>query len=219
MPHLDLQVARELTAGSGPHDALWAAMAKPGTLVLKTKLNLTDMLRPAVQPNARIDYEWPPETVTVHADSGDSITISTPAAKPVHMYYDGPQSSGSFKLQPKPGELVPVEIRIAVTRLNAVRDPGLRVSYSTGEDKTWRAIQLHRQLVPWADPNPKDMGKSATPTLPAELAGGDWARGRRVFLDAELGCASATPPRTAAATSARTCRTWPTATTRPSTGT
>src|SRR5262249_57827007 len=65
LPHLDLQVARRLTAGSAPHDALWAAMAKPGTLTLKAQLDLTDMLRPAVQPGSQIDYEWPPETVTV----------------------------------------------------------------------------------------------------------------------------------------------------------
>ena len=29
------------------------------------QLNLTDMLQPAVQPGSRIDYEWPPEAVTV----------------------------------------------------------------------------------------------------------------------------------------------------------
>ena len=56
LPHLDLQVAREITAGSAPHDALWAAMDEPGELMVKTQLDLTDMLRPAVQPGSTIDY-------------------------------------------------------------------------------------------------------------------------------------------------------------------
>ena len=32
---------------------------------LRGQLDLTDMLRPAVQPGSKIDYEYPPETVTV----------------------------------------------------------------------------------------------------------------------------------------------------------
>ncbi|WP_168218950.1 PQQ-dependent sugar dehydrogenase [Limnoglobus roseus] len=52
LPSLDLTVSRQLTAGSAYHDALWKAMkadVTKGTLTLKAKLNLTDMLRPAVQ--------------------------------------------------------------------------------------------------------------------------------------------------------------------------
>ena len=38
---------------------------KPGELTLRGQLDLTDMLRPAVQPGSKIDYEYPPESVTV----------------------------------------------------------------------------------------------------------------------------------------------------------
>src|SRR5204862_6782376 len=69
LPHLDLHVARALTAGSASHDALWAAMDTPGELRVRAQLNLTDMLRPAVQPGSQLDYEWPAETVTVAFDS------------------------------------------------------------------------------------------------------------------------------------------------------
>src|SRR5262249_36631981 len=37
LPHMDLQVARAMTAGSVAHDVLWAAMAKPGELRLRAK--------------------------------------------------------------------------------------------------------------------------------------------------------------------------------------
>ena len=66
-----------MTAGSAHHDALWAAVEKPGELVLKAQLNLVDMLRPAVQPGSRIDYEWPVEDVTVF--SGFEETDEDPA--------------------------------------------------------------------------------------------------------------------------------------------
>ena len=40
LPHPDLEVARALTAGSAPHDALWAALARPGELTLRTRLRI-----------------------------------------------------------------------------------------------------------------------------------------------------------------------------------
>ena len=40
-------------------------MKEPGEIVLRGQLDLTDMLRPAVQPGSKIDYEYPPESVTV----------------------------------------------------------------------------------------------------------------------------------------------------------
>src|SRR5205807_2594678 len=45
LPHLDLAVARAFTAGSADHDRLWQSLQGPGTLTLRTRLNLTDLLR------------------------------------------------------------------------------------------------------------------------------------------------------------------------------
>ena len=64
LPSLDLQLRGSFTAGSAHHDSLWKAMEQPGELTLKSQLNLTDMLRPAVQPGSKIDYELPAENVT-----------------------------------------------------------------------------------------------------------------------------------------------------------
>ena len=56
LPHLDLAVARAFTAGSADHDRLWEAIKRPGRLTLKTKLDLWQMLRPAVQPGSTTGY-------------------------------------------------------------------------------------------------------------------------------------------------------------------
>jgi putative heme-binding domain-containing protein len=177
LPHVDLQVARELTAGSAPHDALWAALDKPGELLLKAQLNLTDMLRPAVQPGSRIDYEYPPETVTVVLESSAQITLINPPsekAKPGRV---------SFTREPGGKGTVPIELRLKKDR-GAV---SLTVHWTTNEDDRPRPLPLRRILLPWADTS----GKSAEPAAPArppELAGGSWARGRKEFFGEQAAC-------------------------------
>jgi putative heme-binding domain-containing protein len=184
LPHLDLQVSRELTRGSAHHDALWKAMEKPGVLTLKAQLNLTDMLRPAVQPGSRIDYEWPPETVAVGFDSTESAVVSTPAAKPLHVTQNGPHTVAVLRVEPKRGETVPVQISLTATSPR----PYLAVSWGTNEDKTTRALQLHRVLLPWADTKPDSLSKPVEIARAPELEGGDWARGRKVFFGEPAGC-------------------------------
>ncbi|HEX7901002.1 MAG TPA: ThuA domain-containing protein [Planctomycetota bacterium] len=84
LPHLDLDVARAFTKGSATHDELWARCARPGKLTLRTRLDLRNLLRPEVQPGARLDYVLPEENVRVLAgdrELGDGlaeITIATP---------------------------------------------------------------------------------------------------------------------------------------------
>src|SRR6185503_2379525 len=65
LPHLDLQVAAAFTAGSAEHDALWARLRSPGVFTLRGQLDLWQMLQPAIQPGASLDYERPNEEVTV----------------------------------------------------------------------------------------------------------------------------------------------------------
>ncbi len=178
LPHPDLEVSRTMTAGSALHDALWAAMAKPGELTLRTKLDLVDMFRPAVQPGSQLDHEFPPEDVTVAFESSAPLTLAAPAGKS-----DG--AIVSFTARPKPDAPVPVELRPASPG-GAVR---LAVRYTTNEDKRPRPLPLRRLLLPWADPNIRALGREAVAARPPELAGGSWARGQAVFDGDEAGCA------------------------------
>lgn len=183
LPHPDLQVSRELTAGSASHEALWKAMEKPGELVLKSQLNLTDMLRPAVQPGAKIDYEWPAEVVNVGFHSPGALTLIAPAGRPVLLGQGNP-TDGVIAFEPERGKPAPVEVRLTMTDPK----PYLSTWFTTKEDARRRPLQLHRVLLPWADTKAA-AGQAVAAVKPPELEGGSWARGRKVFFGEPAGCA------------------------------
>jgi putative heme-binding domain-containing protein len=160
LPHLDLDVARALTVGSAPHTQLWEQLATPGTLHLRTKLDLWNMLRPALQPGATLDYKPVPEKVTVtvttdHPLPGFPITLARDA-------HEGDWPELAFDL-PTGG---------APTRL--------RITWRTAEDARPRAFPLHRFMLPWAEPAAALASLPAKAALP-QLAGGRWLRGEKLF--------------------------------------
>lgn len=72
LPHADLAVAAQFTRGSSEHERFFAVVKEPGALTLRGRLDLWQMLQPAIQPNSKLDYERPVETVTV------VVTAATP---------------------------------------------------------------------------------------------------------------------------------------------
>src|SRR5262249_44129830 len=99
LPHFDLDVSRQFTKGSAPHDALWAAMAGPGDLTLRGQLDLTDMLRPAVQPGSKIDYVYPPESPTVAFKTGSpksKLKLTTPNTSRAQLANNNTDSQIAF---------------------------------------------------------------------------------------------------------------------------
>lgn len=174
LPHPDLSVARQFTAGSAAHDALWAAMQSPGELTLRTQLDLADMLRPAVQPGSRLDHEFPPEEVTLAVAGSGPLTVRSPVGK---------VEGGRLTVRPPAGRLVPAEITL---RHAGGSPPTLAVNWHTAEDARPRALPLRRVLLPWA--TTATDGFDAPTAPPPEIAGGSWARGRKLFFGAEAGC-------------------------------
>src|SRR5690606_25285554 len=65
LPHMDLQIAKELTRGSAEHEAFFEALQKDGTLTFDGQIDAYHWLRPQVQPGSKLTYEWPQETVTL----------------------------------------------------------------------------------------------------------------------------------------------------------
>jgi putative heme-binding domain-containing protein len=183
LPHLDLDVSRQLTAGSSSHDALWKAMAQPGMLTLRGQLDLTDMLRPALQPGSRLDHEFPPEAVTVSFAGlrpESTLQLKTPSAKPA----GSPNAAHrSFTVPAGAAKLVPFELRLK----SGGGSPTLTVSWTTNEDDRPRALSLRRLLVPWARAD-ETTPDAILPTPAPELAGGSWARGYREFFGAQAAC-------------------------------
>lgn len=187
LPAIDIAVARKLTEGSATHDSLWAAMkahGAEGQLTLKAQLNLTDMLRPAVQPGSTLDYELPAETVSLAYETHADAKPTAPAMTRHHAQRSGGLLKGSIEFEPKRGQPAAFEIV-----LNNPRRPDFHFSltWSTAEDKRPRPFQLHRALVPWADVK-ADIGKPVELPRPKELDGGSWARGRRVFFGEQAAC-------------------------------
>jgi hypothetical protein len=55
----------ELSGASATHAELFEQLKRAGTLRLRGQLDLWLMLRAATQPLSKLDFEYPPETVTV----------------------------------------------------------------------------------------------------------------------------------------------------------
>jgi putative heme-binding domain-containing protein len=176
LPHLDLDAARGLTTASATHDALWERWRRPGTLVLRTKLRLKDMLRPAVQPGSKIDYDWPAEDVTLTFQSTRLLEVKAAAQNQQGHHL-------SITVSHPTDAPVLLELRLATGE----SEPDLHVTYHTNEDARPRALPLHRLLLPWSSAAGQDASATARREIP-ELAGGDWARGRAVFYSDQAAC-------------------------------
>src|SRR5205823_3285028 len=80
LPHFDLRVARAFTTNSSEQENLWPLLKTAGRLKLRTQLDLWQMLRPAVQPGAKIDYTLPTEAVTLVFSASAPFSAKTPDA-------------------------------------------------------------------------------------------------------------------------------------------
>ena len=190
LPHTDLDVARRLTAGSAGHDDLWRAVALPGRLSLAARLDLQNLLRPAVQPGSTLDHEWPPErgTITFTADRECVVTATLAGESlPVTLAPDGVNGFTALFTAPA-GLTTPVDVTVECAT-GGIRPPRLTVAFHTDEDGSPRPLPLHRFVLPWATEAAPRQGASAGPRRIAELDGGSWGRGRRVFLSEAAGCA------------------------------
>ncbi|MBO0699025.1 MAG: c-type cytochrome, partial [Zavarzinella sp.] len=185
LPHIDLDVSRALTANLPTHAELWKNLNTPGKLTLKTQLDLSNMLRPAVQPGSKLDYTLPPEEVIVRFVGSAIILAARGPAGELAGFSNETMHYAALVHTPKPGELVPVEIEVE-TRPSP-RSRLLSVEWFTKEDEGIRPLAPHRMLVPWAVKGAQ--AEAAAKRSIPELDGGSWARGRKVFFGEPAGCA------------------------------
>ncbi len=185
LPHLDLAVAQALTAESALHAPLWAALRKAGTLRLHTRLDLWHLLRPTVQPGAALDYAYAPEEATVQfASPSGSFQLTVTGAAPVPSTLGQITHDAHFTHASTQPQSVEVSLELTVT---GDQPAALELNWHTTEDDRSRAFPLQRLLLPWrADPPPADLSKLASAR--PELLGGDWQRGKTVFLSDKVLC-------------------------------
>jgi putative heme-binding domain-containing protein len=184
LPHVDVQVARELTQHSAEHERFFALLNKPGALTLRGQLDLGQMLQPAVQPGSTIDWERPPEDVTVRFESDADLVASLGAGNIRSA------RTSLYRIEQMlhaPGQRwQPFELKLTT----GGHELALVASWFTADDPRPRAFPLRRFLLPWAQP-PDSSSVPEAPisrTIP-EIAGGNWLHGRRHFFGDKLGCA------------------------------
>lgn len=192
IPHPDLQVSRTLTQGSAGHDGLWDLLQQDGTLELSGKLDLRSMLRPAIQPGASIDYEWPAETVTVtvSADREFSLSATLADASQTALPVTSRQQNGRWTATWSTPDDLQSLVHWTLTLKTGSALPQVSITWHTNEDRTERPLPLHRLVLPWVPDRaatPASEGLAASTPI-RELEGGSWGRGRRVFHSEAAGC-------------------------------
>lgn len=182
LPHWDLTVARQFTAASEEHVRLFAMMKAPGALGLRGQLDLHGMLRPAIQPGAKLDFEYPAEIVTVAWRGSGKVEVKTGQSAKLERRADG---DVRVTVESKAKGGVPMEITMAT----GGAEPVLDVTWSTAEDLRARALPVRRMLLPWATAQASAPAAAAERRIP-EIAGGDWARGKQVFTGQQAVCSA-----------------------------
>ena len=182
LPHPALAVARQLTAGVAEYQALWTQLQQPGQLTLRGQLELWQMLQPAIQPGAKLDYERPTEEVTVvwRAPASFKATLANQSASS-EKAADGSHRV-SFKHVTQKNWL-PFEVVLTT----GASEAGLTMEWFTAADPRPRAFPLRRFFVPWAKQN-LESGAPAKAPMPRELAGGHWLRGKELFFGETAAC-------------------------------
>ncbi len=180
LPHLDFNVAHAFTKQSAAHDSFWSNIAKPGALKIRTQLNLWQMLRSATQPDSKLDFEYPSETVTVVLKSKSPLQVIAPGMKlertsenEIHLVA-APQENGWF----------PIEV---ILKNSSASEPALDVSWFTAEDSRLRALPLRRIFLPWAAPEQIGEEKEIERIIP-EITGGNWLSGKKIFFGDQAAC-------------------------------
>lgn len=175
LPHLDLTAARAFTAPSARHVEFFQQLNKRGTLTLRGQLDLWQMLRPATQPDSKLDFEYPPETVTIVLKSDAKLDVKTTATvKRVS------ENEVHFTTQPRQDQWLPLEFSLVTGNSR----PQLDVSWFTAEDARPRPLPLRRVFLPWAKPYLAFTAITATP----EIDGGNWTNGKKIFFGEQAAC-------------------------------
>jgi putative heme-binding domain-containing protein len=178
LPHFDLTAARALTAPSAWHRRLFEEAQKRGTLVLRGQLDLWSMLHPAIQPGGQLGFEYPPEKVTVVLKADGALKLTTGAP-----FRRVNASQCEITVIGRQNQYLPLSVEIPT----ASARPRLDVSWFTDEDPRPRAMPLRRVLMPWATPPDLEPAPAGPRVIP-EIAGGDWARGKKLFFSEQPGC-------------------------------
>jgi len=182
LPHPDFAVSRKLTeAGGGAQSAFFDRLQGEGSVTLSGQLDLGHMLYPAIQEGSKLDWEYPPEQVTVAFNATRPFTL-TLDGKASHSQPSGGRHQAAQTLTTTGGKWAALEVSFP----SATGDPALTAHWSTERSATPRAFSLRRVLLPYAQ-------AQEAPPMPhnedlAELAGAHRENGKVVFQSLCIVC-------------------------------
>jgi mono/diheme cytochrome c family protein len=165
VPHLDGDVNREMTVGSSEHARLSNLLTQPGRLIMSGQVKL---------PRDRI-------TIRCEAASHFQLTLGSETlnskaasrgAQATEMTLNG---AGDF-----------ARIVVELATGESTNPPAFQISFHTATDHYERPVPLAWLSLPWAPASAPKAAPSSSP--PAELAGGDWDRGKAIFYGDKVQC-------------------------------
>jgi putative heme-binding domain-containing protein len=180
LPHPDLLVARELTAPSAEHQRFFEMLQQPGSLRLRAQLGLGLMLRTVIQPGAKIDFEYPQETVTIVLKSEAPLDVKSDSNATVRIV-------GGREIRVTTVTNSDRWLPLDITLPTGPGDTKLEVSWHTAEDARPRALPLRRVFMPWARQKAAGPPEELARRIP-EISGGNWGRGKIVFYGEQAAC-------------------------------
>jgi putative heme-binding domain-containing protein len=179
LPHPDLVVSRTWLRGSAEHDRLWPLLDEAGALSMAMSVDPRSMLRPTVQPGSIVNDELPPERVTFTWEGSSPMRLTVSTGRLVESN-EGRRAE--IELPPGHREMVPVRIEMSTGSKTAIS-----AAWHTADDSRHRVLSPARLRLPWALEG-KAPGTAVEPSLPPELVGGNWFRGKQAFFGAEARC-------------------------------
>lgn len=141
------------------------------------------MLQPAIQPISKLDYERPLENVSVVIESTNPFAVKS-SEEQLKSTATGNLHRIQLKSAGKEKQWLPLEIVMSTVDDNS----NLKISWFTEDDSRMRAFPSRRFLLPWAKPLDASSIVPIDRAAMPELAGGDWERGKKLFMGDATNC-------------------------------
>jgi putative heme-binding domain-containing protein len=165
LPHLDMTVNRAMAAGSAEHERLWKLLELEGSLTMRGQVKPLNE-----QTTLKLEANQSFEGSLARRDFK-----SAPALRGKHEVTLILDSAGE-----------PTELSVKTSTGHFPNPLQLHASFHTATDPTERPLPLSWIALPWAPAPPPKTVASSSP--PAELAGGDFQRGKEIFFGDTVKC-------------------------------
>jgi putative heme-binding domain-containing protein len=161
-----------------------------GKLLLKTAIDLNDLLRPKVQPGSTIDYEWPNSVATLKFISDRMFQVRTGGSDATTANWNASnQGDGKYQYVLTMRESTKFAFVEVEMETGSNKPFNLDCVTYTDEDARLRTIPLNRFQLPFAKQPAADTVRDNSPTKIAELEGGNWGLGKKIFEGEATKCA------------------------------